>query len=60
MPAHLFWTYLVGIALIAAALSIILTEIFQAWRPLLLGSMLLLFVVYDTHPQHRGVNTALV
>ena len=24
MPAHLFWTYLVGIALIAAALSITL------------------------------------
>jgi uncharacterized membrane protein YphA (DoxX/SURF4 family) len=44
MPAHLFWTYLVGIALIAAALSIILKRYSQL-AAILLGSMLLLFVM---------------
>jgi uncharacterized membrane protein len=44
MPAHLFWTYLVGVALIAAALSIILKKYAQL-AATLLGSMLLLFVV---------------
>jgi uncharacterized membrane protein len=43
MPAHMFWTYMVGVALIAAALSIILKR--QArLAAILLGSMLLLFV----------------
>jgi len=44
MPAHLFWTYLVGLALIAAALSIILKE-YARLAATLLGSMLLVFVV---------------
>ncbi len=44
MPAHLFWTYLVGVALIAAALSIILKR-HARLAAILLGSMLLLFVV---------------
>lgn len=44
MPWHLFWVYLVGTAIIAAVLSILL-EI-QAWlAATLLGSMFLLFVV---------------
>jgi uncharacterized membrane protein len=44
MPWHLFWTYLVGVALIAAALSIILNR-YSKLAAILLGSMLLLFVV---------------
>jgi uncharacterized membrane protein len=44
MPAHLFWTYLVGIALISSALSIILKKHAQL-AATLLGSMLLVFVV---------------
>jgi len=44
MPAHLFWTYLVGIGLIAAALSITLKR-YSKLAAILLGSMLLLFVV---------------
>ena len=44
MPWHLFWTYLVGVALIAAALSIILKR-YSKLAAILLGSMLLLFVV---------------
>ena len=43
MPAHLFWAYLVGIALIAAALSIILNK-HARLAATLLGSMLLVFV----------------
>ena len=43
MPAHLFWTYLVGIALIAAALSIIL-EKYAKLAATLLGCMFLIFV----------------
>src|SRR3984885_1457727 len=43
MPAHLFWTYLVGVALIAAALSIILNR-YARLAATLLGSMLLVFV----------------
>ena len=43
MPLHLFWTYLVGIALIAAALSIIL-EKHAGLAATLLGCMFLLFV----------------
>jgi uncharacterized membrane protein len=44
MPAHLFWTYLVGVALIAAALSITVKK-YSKLAAMLLGSMLLLFVV---------------
>lgn len=43
MPAHLFWAYLVGVALIAAALSIILKK-HARLAATLLGSMLLVFV----------------
>src|SRR5712691_7310808 len=44
IPAHLFWVYLVGTALIAAALSIILKRQAQL-AATLLGIMLFLFVV---------------
>ncbi len=44
MPWHLFWVYLVGTAIIAAALSIIL-EIQARLAATLLGCMVLLFVV---------------
>jgi len=43
MPAHLFWAYLVGVALIAAALSIILNK-HARLAATLLGCMLLVFV----------------
>jgi uncharacterized membrane protein YphA (DoxX/SURF4 family) len=46
MPAHLFWTYLVGFALIAAALSIVLNlKTYAKLAAVLLGSMLFLFVL---------------
>jgi uncharacterized membrane protein len=44
MPLHTFWVYLVGIALIAAALSIILEKHAQL-AATLFGCMLLLFVI---------------
>jgi len=44
IPLHTFWVYLVGVALIAAALSIIL-EKHARLAATLLGCMLLLFVV---------------
>jgi uncharacterized membrane protein YphA (DoxX/SURF4 family) len=44
MPAHLFWTYLVGVALIAAALSITVKR-HARLASILLGIMLLLFVL---------------
>jgi uncharacterized membrane protein len=44
MPAHLLWTYLVGVALIAAALSITVKK-YSKLAAILLGSMLLLFVI---------------
>jgi len=44
MPLHTFWVYLVGTAVIAAALSIIL-HIHARLAATLFGSMLLLFVV---------------
>lgn len=44
IPGHLFWTYLVGTALIAAALSMA-TGIQSRWAGLLLGLMLVLFVL---------------
>ena len=43
MPWHLFWTYLVGICLIAAALSIIL-ERYSKLAATLMGIMFVLFV----------------
>lgn len=43
MPWHLFWTYLVGVALLAASLSIA-TEIEVRWSGLLFGIMMFLFV----------------
>jgi uncharacterized membrane protein len=49
IPAHPFWVYLVGLALIAAALSIIVKR--QAWlAATLLGIMLCLFVVLISAP----------
>jgi uncharacterized membrane protein len=44
LPAHTFWVYLVGIALIAAALSITL-QIQSSLAATLLGAMLFLFVL---------------
>jgi len=44
IPAHLFWIYFVGVALVAAALSIVLKK--YAWLSApLLGTMIFLFVV---------------
>jgi uncharacterized membrane protein len=43
MPWHLFWTYLVGCALVAASLSIA-TKIQVQWSGLLFGIMMFLFV----------------
>ena len=43
MPWHLFWTYLVGFALLAASLSIV-TKIQVQWSGLLFGVMMFLFV----------------
>jgi len=50
MPWHLFWTYLVGAALIAASLSIA-TKIEVRWSGLLLGIMFFLFVAMMDLPQ---------
>jgi uncharacterized membrane protein len=44
IPAHLFWIYFVGVALVAAALSIVVKK--YAWlSATLLGTMIFLFVV---------------
>jgi uncharacterized membrane protein len=43
MPWHLFWTYFVGFALLAASLSIA-TKIQVRWSGLLFGAMMFLFV----------------
>jgi uncharacterized membrane protein len=43
VPGHLFWAYFVGVALIAAALSIA-TKILVRWSGLLFGIMMFLFV----------------
>jgi uncharacterized membrane protein len=49
IPAHRFWVYLVGVALIVAALSIIVKR--QAWlAAVLLGIMLCLFEVVISIP----------
>src|SRR5579864_1049388 len=62
MPWRLFWAYFVGVALLAAALSIA-TRIQVRWSGLLFGIMMLLFVVtLDikgalAHPRDRFVWT---
>ena len=53
MPWHLFWTYFVGAALIAASLSIA-TKIEVRWSGLLLGIMFFLFVAMMDLPQTIG------
>src|ERR1700693_4671543 len=57
MPAHLFWTYLVGVALIAAALSIILNR-HARLAATLLGCMLFVFVVLIHVPNLVGQHGA--
>jgi uncharacterized membrane protein len=59
IPAHLFWTYLVGIALIAAALSILLKK-YARLAAILLGSMLLLFVILMHIPNIVAQHGALL
>ena len=49
MPFRLFWAYLVGVALIAAALSIA-TKIQVFWSGLLFGTMMFLFVLMSDLP----------
>lgn len=58
MPWRLFWAYLVGVALLAAAFSIAI-KIAVRWSGLLFGIMMFLFVVMIdlrgtlAHPQNR-------
>ena len=58
MPAALFWTYFVGVALFAAALSLVLMKHVR-WSALSLAAMFFLFVVMihapgvATHPRDR-------
>jgi uncharacterized membrane protein YphA (DoxX/SURF4 family) len=49
VPWHLFWTYFVGFALIAASLSIA-TKIAVRWSALLFGIMMFLFVAMIHFP----------
>lgn len=49
MPWHLFWAYFVGVALIAASLSIA-TKIAVRWSALLFGIMMFLFVAMIHFP----------
>ena len=44
IPGHLFWAYFVGVALVAAALSLV-TKIWSRLAAALLGAMIFLFVV---------------
>ena len=53
MPARLFWAYFVGVALIAAALSIAL-NIQMRWSGTLLGIMFILFVLMMDIPGVAG------
>jgi uncharacterized membrane protein len=53
MPWPLFWTYFVGLALIAASLSIA-TKIQVQWSGLLFGSMMFLFVAMMDLPATEG------
>ncbi len=64
MPWPLFWTYLVGVALLAAALSIA-TKIQVRWSGLLFGIMMFLFVAMMDLPgvlaqPHNRINWALL
>ena len=58
MPAHLFWAYFVGFALLAAALSLTFKR-YVRWSTLLLAIMIFLFVAtihipnVITHPKER-------
>ena len=53
MPWRLFWAYLVGVALLAASLSIA-TKIQVRWSGLLFGTMMFLFVVMLDIPAALG------
>ncbi|HLJ86236.1 MAG TPA: DoxX family protein [Candidatus Angelobacter sp.] len=44
IPGHLFWAYFVGVALLAAGISILLDR-FTQWAATLLGIMILSFVL---------------
>lgn len=59
MPWHLFWVYLVGTAIIAAALSILL-EIQAPLAATLLGCMFLLFVLLMHIPNLVATHGALL
>lgn len=59
MPLHLFWVYLVGIAILAAVLSILL-EIQARLAATLLGCMFLLFVVMMHIPNVVATHGALL
>ena len=64
MPWRLFWTYFVGVALIAASLSIA-TRIQVRWSGLLFGIMMFLFVAMMDLPgtlakPHDRINWALL
>jgi len=64
MPWHLFWTYFVGVALIAASLSIA-TKIQVQWSGLLVGVMMFLFVAMMDLPGtlanvHNRISWALL
>ncbi len=50
IPAHLFWTYFVGLALLGAAISILLNQ-YQELSGTLLGIMFFLFVVLIHAPR---------
>jgi uncharacterized membrane protein len=53
IPAHLFWTYFVGVALVAAALSIVVKK-YSHLAATLLGIMIFLFVVLLHIPKVVG------
>ena len=53
MPWRLFWAYLVGVALLAASLSIA-TKIQVRWSGMLFGTMMFLFVVMLDIPAALG------
>jgi len=59
MPWHLFWVYLVGTAIIAAVLSILL-EIYAWLAATLLGCMFLLFVILMHIPNIVATHGALM
>jgi uncharacterized membrane protein YphA (DoxX/SURF4 family) len=64
MPWHLFWAYFVGVALIAASLSIA-TKILVKWSGLLFGCMMFLFAAMLIVPAtiadpHNRINWVLM